>query len=73
MGSKMKKWVFNPMCISLQVREALLKKWVVRLVEFSLGERNVENLIPKVPNYSYKALRIHVFPVFESLEGKWGN
>jgi hypothetical protein len=27
----------------------------------------------KVPNYSYKALRLLVWPVVEALEGKWGS
>jgi hypothetical protein len=40
---------------------------------FSLGERIDGNLFSKVIKYSYKALRIPVWPVAEALEGKWGN
>jgi hypothetical protein len=27
----------------------------------------------KVLNYNYRALRLHVRPIVESLEGKWGS
>jgi hypothetical protein len=36
---------------------------------FSLGERIVENYFLKVLNYSYKALRLHVWTVVEAQKG----
>jgi len=42
-------------------------------MEFSPGERIVENLIPKSPSCSYRALRLPVQSIVEALEGKWGN
>jgi hypothetical protein len=40
---------------------------------FSLGERIVGNLFPKVLNCSYRAIRLPVRSVAEALEGKWGS
>ena len=51
-----------------------LKRQVVRIMRnFSLGERIVGNLFPKVLKCIYRALRLPVQPVVEALEGKWSS
>jgi hypothetical protein len=52
-----------------------LKKQVVRPVRNSLQVREVvgEVISQREPNCSYSARRIHVWPVVEALEGKWGS
>ena len=52
-----------------------LKKKVVRLVRNSLQVREVvgEVIYQREPNCSYSAMRIHVWPIVEALEGKWGS
>jgi hypothetical protein len=42
--------------------------------KLSLGERIVGKVILlREPNCNYSALRLHVCPIVEALEGKWGS
>jgi hypothetical protein len=73
----MKRKVFRPVTNSFQVREFFGKeesscKFVEKL---SGGERGCwgNDLSWREPNKNYSALRIHVRPNAEALEGKWGS
>jgi hypothetical protein len=49
-------------------------RWVVKPMRNSLWVRELLGIVfPKVPNYSYRPLRLPVQPVVEVLERKWGS
>jgi hypothetical protein len=41
--------------------------------DYSLQVKELLGFVPWVPSYIYKAIRLHVWLVFETLEGKWGS
>jgi hypothetical protein len=73
----MKKQVVRPVRNSLQVREFVGKEEAgcQACEKLSPGERGCwgSDFSWREPNNNYSALRIHVWPVVEALEGKWGS